>query len=97
MDTQLLHSWDFPNKNTGVGCHFFLQEIFPTQDQTYISCIGRQILDHWAIWETKLLQKQLKSSLDCEENETSKIVNDVRKLSPTKGEGKTNKNNVEKT
>ena len=23
--------WDFPGKNTGVGCHFFLQRIFPTQ------------------------------------------------------------------
>ena len=23
--------WDFPGKNIGVGCHFFLQEIFPTQ------------------------------------------------------------------
>ena len=23
--------WDFPEKNTGVGCHFPLQEIFPTQ------------------------------------------------------------------
>ena len=23
--------WDFPGKNTGVGCHFFLQGIFPTQ------------------------------------------------------------------
>ena len=23
--------WDFPGKNTGVGCHFLLQEIFPTQ------------------------------------------------------------------
>ena len=22
---------DFPNKNTGVGCHFLLQGIFPTQ------------------------------------------------------------------
>ena len=22
---------DSPSKNTGVGCHFFLQEIFPTQ------------------------------------------------------------------
>ena len=28
---RLLHSWDFPGKNTEVGCHFFLQEIFPTQ------------------------------------------------------------------
>jgi len=23
--------WDFPGKNTGVGCHFLLKEIFPTQ------------------------------------------------------------------
>ena len=23
--------WDSPGKNTGVGCHFFLQRIFPTQ------------------------------------------------------------------
>ena len=23
--------WDFPGKNTGVGRHFLLQEIFPTQ------------------------------------------------------------------
>ena len=69
-------------KNTGVGCHFLLQEIFPTQDKTYISCIGRQILYQWAIWEAKFLHKQLKSSLDSEENGTSEIVNDVRKLSP---------------
>jgi len=24
-------SWDSPGKNTGVGCHFLLQGIFPTQ------------------------------------------------------------------
>ena len=23
--------WDFPVKNTGVGCHFFLQRFFMTQ------------------------------------------------------------------
>ena len=28
---QAPHPWDFPGKNTGVGCHFLLQEIFPTQ------------------------------------------------------------------
>ena len=27
----LLHPWDFPGKRTRVGCHFFLQQIFPTQ------------------------------------------------------------------
>ena len=26
---RLLCSWDFPGKNTGVGCHFLLQGIFP--------------------------------------------------------------------
>ena len=29
--TRFLHPWDFPGKNTGVGNHFLLQEIFPTQ------------------------------------------------------------------
>lgn len=28
---RLLCPWDFPCKNTGVGFHFLLQEIFPTQ------------------------------------------------------------------
>ena len=27
-----LGPWDFPGKNTGVGCHFFPQGIFPTQE-----------------------------------------------------------------
>ena len=25
------YPWDFPGKRTGVGCHFLLQRIFPTQ------------------------------------------------------------------
>ena len=28
---RLLCPWDSPGKNTGVGCHSLLQEIFPTQ------------------------------------------------------------------
>ena len=42
-------TWVFPGKNTGVGCHFLLQRIFPTQESTQISCIsctGRQSLYH---------------------------------------------------
>ena len=27
----LLRPWDSPGKSTGVGCHFLLQRIFPTQ------------------------------------------------------------------
>ena len=30
VTTRLLCPWDSPGKNTGVGCHFFLQGIFPT-------------------------------------------------------------------
>ena len=29
--TRFLCPWDFPGKSTGVGCHFLLQAIFPTQ------------------------------------------------------------------
>ena len=38
--TRLLCPWDSPGKNTGVGCHFLLQGIFPTQGMN--SC-----LPHW--------------------------------------------------
>ena len=42
--SRLLCPWDFLGKNTGVGCHFLLQGIFPTQGSNYISCTGRWIL-----------------------------------------------------
>ena len=29
--TRILCPWNFPGKNTGVGCHFLLQRIFRTQ------------------------------------------------------------------
>ena len=29
--TRLIGPWDFPGKNTGVGFHFLLSQIFPTQ------------------------------------------------------------------
>ena len=31
LPARLLSPWDFPGKNSGVGCHFLLQEIFLTQ------------------------------------------------------------------
>ena len=31
LSTRLLCPWDFPAKNTGVGCHAFFQGILPTQ------------------------------------------------------------------
>ena len=48
---RLLCPWNFPGKNTGMGCRFLLPRIFWRRNQTCISCIGRQILYHWATWE----------------------------------------------
>ena len=38
--------WNSPGKNTGVGCHFFLQGIFPTQGSNLGLPHWRQILYH---------------------------------------------------
>ena len=46
--TSPLCPWGFPCKNTWVGCHFLLQWVFLTRDQTHISCMPRKILYHWA-------------------------------------------------
>ena len=35
---------DFPGKNTGVGCHFLLQGIFPTQGSNPVLTHCRQTL-----------------------------------------------------
>ena len=40
---RVLCAWDSPGKNTGVGCHFLLQGIFPTQGSN-LSLLG---LLHW--------------------------------------------------
>ena len=48
---RLLWSLGYPGKNTGVGCCYLLQRIFLTWDRICGSCIGRQILYHWAMWE----------------------------------------------
>ena len=37
--------WDFPVRNTGVGCHFLLQGIFPTQESNLGLLPCRQILN----------------------------------------------------
>ena len=45
--------WGFPGKNTGVGCHFLLPEIFPTQESNphllYLLYCRRILnrLSHW--------------------------------------------------
>ena len=44
--TRLLCSWDSPGKNIGVGCHAFLQGIFPNQESNQGLLPCRQILHH---------------------------------------------------
>ena len=41
--TNLLCPWDYLGKNTGMGCHAFLQGIFPTQESN--QCLLRLL--HW--------------------------------------------------
>ena len=45
-----IRPWDFPGKNTGVGCHFLLQGIFPTQGSNQVSCI---VARRFTIWATR--------------------------------------------
>ena len=44
--TKLLCPWDFQGKSTGVGCHFLLQGIFPTQGSNPGLSHCRQTLYH---------------------------------------------------
>ena len=51
---RLLCLWDFPNKDTGVGCHFLFQGFFPTQGSNICLLLllhCRQILYYWATRE----------------------------------------------
>ena len=50
--TRLPCSWSSPGKNTGVGFHFLLQGIFPTQGSNHVSGKGRQIVYHCTTWES---------------------------------------------
>ena len=52
--TRLLCPWDCPDKNTGMGCHFLLQEIFSTQgSRLCLLCVLQWQTDcyHCVIWE----------------------------------------------
>ena len=54
--TRLLCSWGFSGKNIGVGCHFLLQGIFPTQGSN--SC-----LLHWQLDSLPLSHRRKFSSV----------------------------------
>ena len=56
--TRLLCPWNFPGKNTGVGCHIFLQGVFPTQGSNLC------LLDflHWQVGSLPLYLESFKST-----------------------------------
>ena len=49
---RLLCPWDFPGKKAGVGCHFLLQGLFPTQG----SDPGLLCFLHWQVGSLPLSQ-----------------------------------------
>ena len=54
--TRLLHPWDFPGKNTGVGCISFARKSSQPRDWTQVSCIiGRC----FTIWATREVHSQV--------------------------------------
>ena len=55
LSCQPLCAWDFPGKNTEVGCHFLLQGIFWNQGSNLGLLHCRWILHHWAIWEAPIM------------------------------------------
>ena len=55
---KLLCLWDFSGKNTGVGCHFPLQGIFPTQGSNlHLLCLlpCSWLLYHLSLWGSQFL------------------------------------------
>ena len=51
---RLLCPWDFPGRNTGVGCYFLLQGIFLTQRLNPCFLLGRWILYHGVTWKAQI-------------------------------------------
>ena len=66
--TRLLCLWYFPGKDTGVGCHFLLQGIFPSQGLNLVSFIASRFFTNWATREAQYIRISivLKITLDGE-------------------------------
>ena len=71
---RLLHQWDYPGKNNGVGCHALLQGIFPIQGSNTHLLHCRQILYHWATrLASKTWNEDVQEELKIEEKCTERI------------------------
>ena len=62
--TRLLCPWDSPGRNTGVGCHFLLQEIFPTQGSNLGLPYCRQMLYHLSQRGSSKVEQKRKRALN---------------------------------
>ena len=61
----LLHPWDFPGKNTGMGCHSLLQGIFLTQGPNLrVSFIASRFFTIWANREDQVAKMKTQIFLD---------------------------------
>ena len=83
--------WNSPGKNTGVGCHFLLQGIFPTQGSNPCLQLGRQILYHCTTQEAQQVSDHfaLKLGQDCNSSEGHRLDEDSghsREMGFQKGE-----------
>ena len=82
--SRLLCPWDFPGKNAGVGCHFLLQGIFPTQGLNQhlpvSPALHRQILYHWAICLTLIYVIYLKNKFKTVQKEKNRTSTSVASL-----------------
>jgi len=48
---RILSPWDFPGKNTGVGCHFLPRVSSRPRDQSHISGLAGGFFATWeALW-----------------------------------------------
>ena len=54
LSARLLHPWNSPGKNTGVGYHFPFNGSSQSMHQTQISHIGGEVFTIWATREARL-------------------------------------------
>ena len=66
MDRQTPHPWDSPGKNTGVGCHFLLQQ---PRDQTHL--LG---LMHWQVDSLPLSHQGSPNALEHHKSESQVLA-----------------------
>ena len=76
--TRLLRPWDSPGKNTGVGCHFLLQGIFPTQGSNPGLLHCRQTLYHLSHQGSPILKKG--NAKKCSNYRTTELISHASKV-----------------